>query len=431
MGNITETSALKDHKEKFKEINTAKLFRLPWTMADNALSWLEPTRQCNITCDACFAANDPESQKSLAQVESELQTLLHLRRCDAMLIAGGEPLTHPQIIDITRIVKSHKVKPVIVTNGVGLNTFLVKELKEAGAHGFTLHVDSHQNRPGWGGANELKLNDLRQQLADTLYDVGGLTCAFNTTIFPDTLEQIPTIVQWAIQNVDRVAVLTLIAVRIISPHSPFDFYAGDTKVNLSEMGYYSDVNYRNISASELLQQVHKIVPDFELCAYLGGTALPQSPKWTIGNHVGISGKTFGCLGPKSMELLQNGHHFFTGSYLAYTKSALNRKGKSLVFFSLFDPALRKTFKKYIKASLKKPSLLFKRLYTQSINLLQPPDILPNGEQDNCDGCPNKTFWEGTLVSACRLDEYKDFGVPLHPIPKQKPQLTAIESRRIE
>lgn len=429
MVKIPETSIQTDRPASSEEIDTKKLFRLPWTMADNAISWLEPTRQCNITCDACFAANDPESQKSLAQIEEELQTLLNLRHCDAMLIAGGEPLTHPQIVDITRMVRNHKVKPVIVTNAVGLNKSLVQELKNAGAHGFTLHVDSHQNRPDWEGADEEKLNDLRQQLADTLHDVGSLTCAFNTTIFPDTLDQIPAIVRWTIQNIDRVTVLTLIAVRVISPHTPFDFYIGETKVDHTEMGYHSDVDYRNIKAWEMLQQVHKVTPDFRLCAYLGGTALPHAPKWTIGNHVGISGKTFGNLGAKSMEVLQNGHHLFTGSYLAYAKPALNRKGKSLVFFSLFDPELRKTFKRYFKASLKNPSLLFKSLYTQSINLLQPPDILPYGEEDNCDGCPNKTPWEGTLVSACRLDDYKNFGGPLRPVPKQRTQPISLESRR--
>ena len=72
-------------------VNPQTLFRLPWTMSDNAMTWLEPTRQCDITCDACFHENDPESQKSLEQIERELKTMLRLRRCDAMLIAGGEP----------------------------------------------------------------------------------------------------------------------------------------------------------------------------------------------------------------------------------------------------------------------------------------------------------------------------------------------------
>ena len=48
------------------------LFRMPWSSSDNAMSWLEPTRRCNIVCDACFATNDPKSEKPLEVVEAEL-----------------------------------------------------------------------------------------------------------------------------------------------------------------------------------------------------------------------------------------------------------------------------------------------------------------------------------------------------------------------
>lgn len=402
-----------------RRLDIGRLFRLPWTLADNAMTWFEPTRQCNITCDACFAINDPNSQKSLTQIEKELEIMLRLRRCDAMLIAGGEPLTHPQIVEITEIVKAHKIKPVIVTNGVGLDEKLLRELKRAGAYGFTFHVDSHQSRPGWEGKNEKELNELRQHFADMLYDEGNLVCAFNTTVFPDALKFVPEIVEWANHNISKVNILTLIAVRVISPEWPFDFYAGKKKVDLSEMAYHSLNNYEKIRAFDILQQVREVIPEFELCAYLGGTALPHSPKWTLGCTIGTSNDTFGNLGAQSMELLQNFHHFFKGTYLAYTKPSMNRRGKLLIVFGLFDSELRKTFRRFFSATLKKPSLLFKKLYTQSINILQPIDILPNGEEDMCDGCPNKTIWKDRLVSACRLDDYLKFGGPLKPVARME------------
>ena len=406
-------------KEPLEEIHAEKLFRLPWTMADNAMTWLEPTRKCNIVCDACFATDDPSSQKSLIQIEEELRKMLQLRRCDAMLIAGGEPLTHPQIIEITRMVKNHNVKPVMVTNGVGMDRHLLNELKKAGAHGFAFHVDSHQKRPDWVGANEKELNELRQQLADMVYEAGNLMCAFNTTVFPDALEYVQDIVRWAIHNIDRVHILTLIAVRVIGPQWPFDFYSGITKVNKRDLAYHSENDYRNIRTWEIYQQTKKIIPNFELCAFIGGTALAHSPKWTLGCHFGIRGKIFGNLGAKSMELIQNAHHFFKGSYLAYNKTSLNRKAKLLMLFIPFDSELRKGFKRYFHAGLKNPFLFPKKLYTQSINILQPLDILPNGEEDTCDGCPNKTIWENRLVSACRLDDYKYFGGPLKPLPRNQ------------
>jgi len=400
-------------------INVRKLFRLPWTMADNAMTWLEPTRKCNITCDACFSINNPESEKSLSQIEKELQTLLLLRRCDAMLIAGGEPLTHPQIVEITRMVKKHNVKPVIITNGVGLGPSLVRDLKRAGVYGFAFHIDSHQSRPDWTGKNERELNELRQYYADMLYEEGGLVCAIMPTIYPDTMKYVPDIVDWATRNIHKVNILTLIAVRMISPNWPFDFYVGTKKIDLSGMAYFSNNDYENLTTLDIFREVRKVLPDFEICAYLGGTAIPHSLKWTIGCRIGTTKKSFGNMGAKSMELLQNFHHMVKGRYLAYTKPALNRKAKSMLLFSLFDREIRKTARNYFSAIFKNPSLLIRKLYSQTINILQPINILPTGEEDLCDGCPNRTFWEGRLVPACRLDDYIEFGAPLHAVPRSK------------
>ena len=142
------------------------------------MTWLEPTRKCNITCDACFQMNDPRSQKSLEQIEREVETMLRLRRCDAMLIAGGEPLTHPRIVEITKMVKSLGVKAVLITNGVGLDRDLLHELRNAGLFGVTFHVDAHQHRPGWKGKSEAELNELRQYFADMVHSEGGLSCSY-------------------------------------------------------------------------------------------------------------------------------------------------------------------------------------------------------------------------------------------------------------
>jgi len=246
MSSQTNESSNTSVKDQYK-IDTNLLFRMPWTMSDNAMTWLEPTRKCNITCDACFTINDPKSQKTLAQIEDELQTALRLRRCDAMLIAGGEPLTHPQIIDIVRLVSERNIKAQLVTNGVGITSNLLHELKMNGLYGITFHVDSHQARPDWAGKNEVELNALRQYFADMVADEGGLVCAYNTTIFPDALRYVPDIIEWTCQNIKKVGVMTLIAERMLSPETPFDFYAADKKVDLSDMAFYTEMNYKNQS----------------------------------------------------------------------------------------------------------------------------------------------------------------------------------------
>jgi hypothetical protein len=407
-----------DKPAAYEELGPWSLFRMPWTMADNALTWLCPTQKCNISCDACFSSNDPTSEKSLAQIEFEVDVMLKLRRCDGMLIAGGEPLTHSQIVDVVKIVKARKVKPVLLTNGVDLSPSLVSELKKAGLFGFTFHVDSHQARPKQEGKSEKALNSVRQELADMVHDEGGLVCGFNMTVFPDTLREVPNVVEWALRNVDRVQSYTLTALRLVEANSPFDFYVGDRRIDVSETVYYSPVPYRKLTSRDLLEEVRKVIPDFRLSAFLGGTVLPHSIKWAVGCTIASTRASYGNLGPKTMELLQVVHHWLRGCFLAFSRPSLNRKARLMLVLSPFDREIRNTLKNYLLAALKNPLILSRRLYVQSIVVEQPFDILPNGEQDHCDGCPNKTFWKDRLVSACVLDGYLKYGGPAWLVPKK-------------
>jgi MoaA/NifB/PqqE/SkfB family radical SAM enzyme len=158
-----------------------------------------------MTCEYCYQRNDPTSEKPLDVIAMELKAMLRLRNCDTMLIAGGEPLTHPDIVRITRLVKSLGPKPVILTNGQALTPGLASELKSAGLFGFVFHVDSHQGRPGWEGKTERELNKLRQYYADMVYEAQGLICAFNTTILPETLHEVADIVKWTTDNLHKVS----------------------------------------------------------------------------------------------------------------------------------------------------------------------------------------------------------------------------------
>jgi hypothetical protein len=401
-------------------IDIRSLYRIPWTTADNSMSWFEPTRQCNISCEACYATNDPNSEKPLSQIEAELKQLIALRKCDLMMIAGGEPLTHRRILDIVRLVKSYGPKPLLVTNAVALDAGLLRELKKAGLFGFIFHVDSHQQRPGWTGKNERELNGLRQELVDMVHAEGGLTAAFNITIFPDSVGFVPDIVAWGLKNIDRVQAYTLIAVRAMSPEGPFDFYAGAHHLALRDRASPAAEPYRRISAEELYDQVRKAIPDFSFAGYIGGTSLATSVKWAIGVRLGTRARSFGNIGPKSFELIQTAHHLIRGRYLSMPKPRFSRKAKALFLFGAFDPEVRRAFRRFLASAVRNPARLFSPVYAQNIIVLQPMDILPSGELDLCDGCPNKTYWEGRLISSCILESYLRYAAPLVALPKPEP-----------
>jgi MoaA/NifB/PqqE/SkfB family radical SAM enzyme len=102
-------------------LSTENLYRLPWTMTDNASTWLEITRSCDISCDYCPQGKDASKIKPFDQVAYELDELIKMRKCNTIVIAGGEPLIHPELIKIVALVKEKKLKPFIITNGVSLD----------------------------------------------------------------------------------------------------------------------------------------------------------------------------------------------------------------------------------------------------------------------------------------------------------------------
>jgi hypothetical protein len=394
------------------------LFRLPWSAADNAMTWLEPTRRCNITCDACFVQNDCQSDKSLEQIRHELEVMLRLRRCGTMLVAGGEPLVHPAIVDVVALVASMGARPVVVTNGVRLDGMLLRELKRAGARGFTLHVDSHQARPGWRGRTEAELNVLRDEFADLIHAERGLSCAFNVTVFPDTLAAVPDIVAWATRRPDRVHVLTLICVRMAHAGDPYDYFVGDRRIDFGQTPYVATERYEHLMATDILREIRRVLPDFEFGAYLGGTVRPDALKWAVGSHITTGAESFGCLGSRSFELVQLGSHLLTGRYLAFPHPRTNRSGRAALLLALLDRSVRGAAGRWLRALVRRPALVFRRLHVQSLSVVQPVDITASDEWDTCDGCPNRTFWNDMLVPACRADEYRRFGGPVRTVKRR-------------
>ncbi|MCC6873221.1 MAG: 4Fe-4S cluster-binding domain-containing protein, partial [Sandaracinaceae bacterium] len=77
------------------------LYRLPWSLSDNPIAWLEPTQQCNLACDGCYRQNVKE-HKPIDEVQQDLDVFERLRNFDGVSIAGGDPLMHPQVVEIVR-----------------------------------------------------------------------------------------------------------------------------------------------------------------------------------------------------------------------------------------------------------------------------------------------------------------------------------------
>ncbi|MGD0197636.1 MAG: radical SAM protein [Solirubrobacteraceae bacterium] len=402
-------TATLDHRE---------LYRLPWSLPDNAIAWLEPTKKCNLACFGCYRENDPRGHKTLDEVRADLEVFKQFRTVDSVSIAGGDPLVHPEIVQIVELVAREGLKPIVNTNGLALTEELLAELKRAGVAGFTFHIDSKQGRPGWKTASEIELCELRQRYAEMVAAAGGLGCSFNATVYEDTLASVPDVVEWAHRNIEIVNTIVFIAFRSGVVGGEFDYLVRGKPVDFSPLPYATEDQTRHeIQSTDIVAEIRKRYPEFTPAAYLNGTERPDTFKWLLTGVLGTRERVYGYVGPRSMELAQVYHHLRTGRYLAYTRPALLARGRAMLLLGAVDRRLRGVAHRYLAAAARNPARLREPLRFQSVMVIQPADVYADGHQNMCDGCPDMTVLDGRLVWSCRLEEPERYGDFVELVPR--------------
>lgn len=410
-------------------IDPKSLYRLPWNMADNGITWLEPTAQCNLNCYGCYRKNIKNSHKPFEDVKHELDYFQSVRKTDCISIAGGDPLLYPQIVELVAEIKRRGLKPIINTNGIALTEDLLDELKKAGVFGFTFHIDSKQGKgrdPKWNNKNEVELNELRLYYAEMLASKGGIACSFNSTVFHDTIQYLPDLLEWAHNHIDIVHTMVFILFRYITPDTPYDFYAGDKKITFDDIHYHSNKSeVTDLMSTDAVNVIRERFPDFAPAAFLNGTKKADHFKWLLSERVGNKDEIFGYAGKKFLEYVMTLYHYKKDRYISYASPKTLSLGRTTLFNAWpFDKGIKAAFKNYLKYLAANPFRIFKKVNMQSIMIIQPVDLMPNGDQSMCDGCPDITYWKdknGTekLVWSCRLEELMKYGNFLRMIPKNK------------
>jgi Radical SAM superfamily len=391
------------------ELSKRELYRFPWSGNDNPIGWLEVTDKCNTYCRGCYRINGMQGHKSFEQIKEEVALLKKWRNCDNISIAGGEPLIHPEILDVLAYIRSLKMKPLILTNAIRLENdrpFMV-ELKKAGAVGFTFHIDSEQNRPHWKGKTETELFELRQHFADMAHSVGGLFASFGMTVYPGNLDFVKELVNWANKNIDRVHGLVFIGFRTAALEGGYDYFAGGRSVD-PQMSYFGgDTTESYLTSTDIYNKIKEDFPHYETSAYMGGSQTQDKITWLVSAQLGTKHKMYGSSGAKVMELFQMFHHLRHGTYVIYSPS--NKIPKIAFLLGLVDKGVRATFANFRREVLRHPMELFRPMYVQSIGIIQGPDLLEDGRIDMCESCPDMTVWNGRLVHSCRMDEWRLYG----------------------
>ena len=106
------------------------------------VSW-NTTNACNMYCDHCYRDAGCKAEEELSTAEAK--TLLEqIARANfkIMIFSGGEPLMRTDIVELVAYATSLGLRPVFGTNGTLITLEMAQKLKDAGAMGMGISLDS-------------------------------------------------------------------------------------------------------------------------------------------------------------------------------------------------------------------------------------------------------------------------------------------------
>ncbi|MBO6244856.1 MAG: putative heme d1 biosynthesis radical SAM protein NirJ2 [Anaerovibrio sp.] len=161
------------------------------------VSW-NVTNACNMFCDHCYREAGCKAEEELSTEEAK--TLLEqIARAGfkIMIFSGGEPLIRPDILELVSYATSLGLRSVFGTNGTLITLEMAQKLKDAGAMGMGISLDSmdkkkHNEFRKFDGAWEGAVQGMRNCRAV------GLPFQIHTTVMDWNNHELEAITDFAV-----------------------------------------------------------------------------------------------------------------------------------------------------------------------------------------------------------------------------------------
>ncbi len=98
------------------------------------------TQRCNLSCGYCFEYDKVSKPIALDILKSRIDDLKRLKVVFVTL-NGGEPLMHPNIVELVRYIRECGMTPLMNSNGFLLKPALIEDLNDAGLFGIQISCD--------------------------------------------------------------------------------------------------------------------------------------------------------------------------------------------------------------------------------------------------------------------------------------------------
>ncbi len=125
------------------------------------------TRRCNLRCVHCYAAADGNPGRDELSTPELMRVLDDLASfgCPVALLSGGEPLMHPDIVEIARHAVEIGMRAVISTNGTLITPGIAERLASVGLSYIGASLDgvrdTHDHFRGVSGSYDRTVEGLR------------------------------------------------------------------------------------------------------------------------------------------------------------------------------------------------------------------------------------------------------------------------------
>ena len=368
-----------------------KPLRLPWKGRDVPYAMLDVIRGCNCVCKTCYNRNVREP-KPLEQIERDLDFIFSQRRVEFVGILGGEPLLHPEIVEIVRRIKARGVGAVLMTNGVLWTATVAAELAEAGLRMAYFHIQTGQHRPD---LRDPESQEEVARLADekcALARAAGIDAAVSTTVRADRPETLRSVMASFRRNSDcSYAFLTL-------ERSMQTIDAGEESFAVTN------------GIMRCIEELRKL--GWRPFAGIGGRVDPVKLRWLLfhayqsrdaeGRETG-----FAPVPPSCLERLVFALYRLFGKRLPLRTDS----PRWVILVRLMLNAL--TGGRILNLAFALRVLVRgERLAVKGVFLEAFPDLLPDGRVEYCNPCLDAVVKDGRFVPACLSDtEFAKEGLP--------------------
>ena len=355
--------------------------RLPWQGADVPCAILDILRGCNARCAFCLTKDAPR-MKTFDEIKNDLDALMKLRRLQSIMISGGEPTLHPDLLEVVRLCTAHELKVILLTNGILLDETLAMKLKEAGCLLCFVHVQTHQARPDVNDPSDYSEVSALKRCKGEILRRAGILAGFCETLQPSDKDGIANTLDdyFADGHFTHLLITTARSMADFDKHDRMD----------------------DVEIGELVSRFHKkgLVP----FATLSGKINTRQPRW-FSFHVVEAVRLDGSvrkrislrasIGERAVMWLRRrriGHYEFVMPEMTSAKlrmrlllNAITRLSPGVFFF---------TFETWLKGE----TLRFRNAALET-----PPYRMQDGRIEHCADCPGAVWKDGQLKPLCLVD----------------------------